>query len=734
MVTTDYEIIFIGDFRELSFRHTTIADQLKALSLVGYRAGIIQLSGDRTNRSIRIHEDVRVLADEGVLAQLDPDQSHKTKLVIAVDPTCFTQKPRRFLRLDAQESLVLVSNGPTSVSGRKLYDWAEVKSNAEDMLGKNVVFAPSGPATRELLERLVPEPNLSDVDWLPSINPNEWRTERVDFCSTRPVLGQSGPASANAWPDNPDQILSLYPGDPGVLVRILNGGAFLGNQVAHFPRNWEVVTSSSLSERDFLSTIDFFVYDHHSDRLSPVDASLLRAMASGAVAILPPAYNAFFGDAAIYSEPHEVRFHVQQLYSDPARYRSLSRAGIETIEQRFSDQAVKSRVVQLIGSPDGQKADGIDRIRTQHSAKPANRRRAMFVTINGVGMGHLTRMLAIAKRCPGSIEPVFVTMSQGLQVIREQGYLAEFIPSRQYLNCDIGQWNRFLRDELNEMISFYDPAVVVFDGNVPYKGLVESINDNPDPWFIWSRRGMWRSRSQHIIDREENFDVVLEPGDLAGADDHGITMQHRERTFDVAPIRLLDNEQLLSREAARAELGLAPDKTTILIQLGARNNFDFQSIHNAALAHIRDRQDVQVAFGEWLISDKPVDLPDAVVRMPGYPFARYFNAFDAAISAVGYNSFHELLFAGIPTILVPNEATEQDNQVARSLYADRHGLAICVRTKDVYRLTAAIDRLLDTDERERIRSRLTVLDQTNGAVEAAALINEMAYSRRIDAT
>ena len=732
MVTADYEIIVLGDFREPSFRHTTIADQLNALCFAGYRTGLIQLSGKRANRSIRIQDEINALIDKEILVQLDPDQRHKAKLVIAVDPLVFNDKPRRSVRLDASQSLVLVPEGPISASGRELYDWARVKVNAAETLGENVVFAPCGPGTRALLERLVPEPRLSDIDWLPAINPAEWQVERPDFCSTRPVLGQSGPASVCAWSDNVDDILSLYPDDPGILVRILNGGAILGNHVAPFPRNWEVITSSTINERNFLATIDFFVYSHHSDRVSPVDASLLRAMASGAVAILPPAFESVFGDAAVYAEPDDVRLHVQQLYNNPDQYRALSRAGIEVVQQEFSDRTVKHRVVALIGNPERQRADGLGRSDSHQRATSKSQRRAMFITINGVGMGHLTRMLAIAKRCPLSVEPVFVTMSQGLKVIREQGYLAEFIPSRQYLNCDIGQWNRFLRDELNEMISFYDPAVVVFDGNVPYQGLMESIKDNPDPWFIWSRRGMWRARSQHIIEREENFDVVLEPGDIAGSDDHGITMHHRERTFDVSPIRLLDNEQLLTREAARAELGLAPEKTTLLIQLGARNNFDFQSIHNAALAHLKNRQDVQVAFGEWLISDKPVDLPDAVVRMPGYPFARYFNAFDAAISAVGYNSFHELLFAGIPTILVPNEATEQDNQVARSLYADRHGLAICIRTKDVYRLTAAIDRLLDPDERERIRSKLATLDQTNGAVQAAALINEMAFSRRID--
>jgi UDP:flavonoid glycosyltransferase YjiC (YdhE family) len=37
-----------------------------------------------------------------------------------------------------------------------------------------------------------------------------------------------------------------------------------------------------------------------------------------------------------------------------------------------------------------------------------------------------------------------------------------------------------------------------------------------------------------------------------------------------------------------------------------------------------------------------------------FPLSRRFRAFDLAVSASGYNSFHELLRFGIPTLFIPN--------------------------------------------------------------------------------
>ena len=732
MATQYYDIVFAGDFREPSFRSTTTTDQLQAVTTAGYKTGLLQLTTERENRPTRIHQDVRDLIDRGRVAHLDPDQAGSAKLLIATEPALFSHRPRRALSIDATASVVLIPQVPFTRTGREPYDWTSIHRHASEVLGADVFWAPMSPLVREQLEQLDPRPRITERDWHACIDSATWRLDRQGYQSSRPVLGRSAAHDEDVWPNQPNEILSLYPDDPRFLVRILNGGPALRKAIGPYPRNWEVLNSSEVSELDFLSSIDFFVHSHHPDRATSIDASLLRAMAGGAVAILPPSLEPAFGDAAVYAEPQQVMSRIWQLYTNRSHYTVVSKAGARIIEERFGPKGLLDRIGALIGPPE-RKSDGpVDGNLPTGVRAPRARRRVMFITINGVGMGHLTRMLAIAKRCPEPIEPVFVTMSQALKVLREQGYLAEFIPSRQYLGCDINQWNAFLRDELNEMLSFYDPAIVVFDGNVPYQGLIDAIKTNEDPWFVWSRRGMWRSDNADIVGRERYFDIVLEPGDLAAADDHGITTRHRDRSHQVKPIRLLDEPDMLSRSDARKELGLDLEKPAVLIQLGAGNNFDYRSIHRTALAHIDERYDADVAVGEWLISDQPSDLPDNIVRMPGYPFARFFKAFDFAISAVGYNSFHELLFAGIPTIFVPNEAMQQDNQLARALYADRQGLAICVRSKEVYRLTATIDRLFLPEERERLKSRLSDLNGSNGAAEVAELIEEMAYSRRVD--
>ncbi|MGI9491982.1 MAG: hypothetical protein ACR2QF_06235, partial [Geminicoccaceae bacterium] len=634
---------------------------------------MIQLKSILIDRPEPLHHDLETMIEEGHVALLDPGLPASAKLVLATDPALFTHLPQRFLRLDAQHRIVIVRKCPINADGDSLYDWSSICQNVNEVLGGPVSFAPLDQAIRHQLDDLDPRPQLTDENWHDVLDAHQWRQRRDGFCGSRPVIGRHGETVSLAWPTSAAALLAAYPDDRQMNVRLLGGGEILKDIIRPYPHNWEVLPAEDTDIKHFLSTLDFYVHTQHPGDIVTLDPSILKAMASGAVAILPPAFEPIFGDAAVYAYLDEIEPTIWRLYADSSAYIARSHAGAGMVQEAFSQAGFVERLRVLIGSPQRHVEDE-GRTNRRHLPNPARgRRRVLFITINGVGMGHLTRMLAIARRCPEPIEPVFLTMSQALKVVREQGFLAEYVPSRTYLNCDLVRWNGYLRDEVVELISFYDPAVVLFDGNVPYQGIIDAIKANPDPWYVWSRRGMWRAGNADILARERFFDAVLEPGDLADDYDHGLTTQYRGRTRRVKPIRLLDSNEMLPRDKAKRELGLDAERPAVLIQLGAGNNFDYRSIHKTAFTHITERHHADIAVGEWLISENPMELPDNVVRLPSYPFARYFNAFDLAISAVGYNSFHELIYAGLPTILVPNEAMEQDNQLARALYADRHG-------------------------------------------------------------
>jgi hypothetical protein len=719
-----YDIIVIGDFRFPGGTSTAVAEELRAQAAAGYRTGLIQLKGPVLKFPHPINPRIRACLDEGLADLLDPEATVAARLVLAHHPSIFTHLPRRALRIEAEARLLVVQHPPLDGLGQPSYDCAAIHRHAEAVLGGDVLWAPIGPAVRAQFAAMDEPPPLFPSDWYGVIEPRRWQVARNGPLEAHPVIGRHSRPDPLKWPDDLATTLAVYPDDPSFIVRILGGGPFLRGLLGVYPRNWQVWPFNAIPPKRFLSTIDFFVYYHHSQWVEAFGHTVIEAMASGAVVILPHHFEALFGEGAIYAEPQEVRAWVRALHADRRAFLEQSRAGCALVAQRFGHRAHVERVRGLIGRP---------RRAARAPGAPRGKRRILFVASNGVGIGHLTRMLAVARRCPAPLEPVFLTFSQAIRLVREQGFLVEYLPFHGLLGCDVQQWNKNLRTELDELIAFYDPPVLVFDGHVPYQGLIDALRDNPEVWSAWCRRGMWQpGRGADAIARERHFDAVVEPRDLAGDHDRGLTTQSRERTRLVAPIRLLDRDDLLPPSEARAALGIDPSRPAVLLQLGAGNNYDYTALRRSAIALLRERHDADVRMALWPIAQQEIELPEGVGSISEYPLSRYLGAFDLVISAAGYNSFHEVLLAGVPAIFVPNEHPQQDDQLARAQFAERQGLGACVRVRDVYRLSASIDRLLTADERQRIAARCAALDTSNGASELATFIEEMAYSRKVD--
>jgi hypothetical protein len=341
-------------------------------------------------------------------------------------------------------------------------------------------------------------------------------------------------------------------------------------------------------------------------------------------------------------------------------------------------------------------------------------------------MGHLTRLLAVARRLPDSIAAVFLTMSQALSAIHQFGFHAEYVPSFRDTRSDMRSWNAWLAKVLEHILDAYSIQAVVFDGNVVYPGIRDATSDRENCPLIWIRRGMWRPDQDNVqsLQSGENVDLIIEPGDIAAEFDSGASADHRERVVMIDPIRLLDPHEILPRDESCGRLGLDPDQRYVLIQLGTGNNYNYFDLIGDAIRIIKESRAGQPVLVQWLTADTTLDLWPDVTRLRCFPISRYYRAFDFTISAAGYNSFNEIISYGVPSVFAPNLNRAMDDQSARAAYADQHGAAVHLDHEMLPELERVLAVMFEEEHRRAMTDKCLRIAKPNGAERAARLISE----------
>src|SRR5581483_370632 len=175
---------------------------------------------------------------------------------------------------------------------------------------------------------------------------------------------------------------------------------------------------------------------------------------------------------------------------------------------------------------------------------------------------------------------------------------------------------------------------------------------------------------------------------------------------------------------AERELGLAPGRLNVLVQLGQGEGV--AAAAERCLRHLAAVEGVQVAAPASTLAGL-AEPPPGVVRLGArYPIGRYLAAFDAAIAAAGYNAFHELLELGPPALFVPMER-QTDDQAARARFAAARGLALAAAGPDDPGLERLLGELLDAGRRQAIASALGAARGASGAAEAARWLAGLAH-------
>ncbi|MBE1877120.1 glycosyltransferase [Myceligenerans pegani] len=399
---------------------------------------------------------------------------------------------------------------------------------------------------------------------------------------------------------------------------------------------------------------------------------------------------------------------------------------LRTVAEQGRAAAEASAVATRHAGGDDRRVGGNER-RVGGNERPGTpdgqRPRVLFVTSNGSGMGHLTRLLAIARAGDEDFESHFLSLSTAAEIAARRGRPTVYVESQAVSGLSWGEWNRRFASVMREQLRRISPSAVVFDGIQIFRGVHEATAEFGIP-LVWVCRGLWKDavpRDQLRAWRDVAQAVIL-PAERPLVPDHVASPLGDEDAglHVVAPIVGVRRSEVLSRTTAIDELGLEEGKKHVLVQLGSGALGSRSDLERAVV-------DAVTALGaDWepVVFRSPLSAetrgPDGIRTVREYPMSVFLDAFEFSVTSAGYNTVHENLRHGQPAVYVADANMLADDQQLRATRAAEAGLGLVVRRRD--EIAAAIRTLSEAGERSRMTARLSEVSADDGARAAARRI------------
>jgi hypothetical protein len=214
------------------------------------------------------------------------------------------------------------------------------------------------------------------------------------------------------------------------------------------------------------------------------------------------------------------------------------------------------------------------------------RLRVIFYAVNGLGLGHLTRLLGLARALrrqrPGC-EILFLTSSEASHLVYREGFASVKLPSRNAARRGEVQGATFTRlgqSVVWSALSAFDPHALVVDTFAlgSWQELGPVLRWPMRKVFVFRAQKAARARDPLLNEALKAYDLVLIPHHTGGDEvsPADLALPPQTRTVWTGPMTLRGPSELLSRSQARAALvrdgyfpgGLGEDDTLGLVALG----------------------------------------------------------------------------------------------------------------------------------------------------------------------
>ncbi|MEE4186883.1 MAG: glycosyltransferase [Roseobacter sp.] len=353
--------------------------------------------------------------------------------------------------------------------------------------------------------------------------------------------------------------------------------------------------------------------------------------------------------------------------------------------------------------------------------------KTVFFPTNGNGMGHAQRCALIAEEMDPKSERLFTAFPSCVDMLQNRGFsCVPLVPrSPDHSEDYAADLLNYLR--LRSIVKAGDR--IVFDGGYVFDSVYRLISSLQTS-AIWIRRGLWRAGQINpvALERERAFSKVIVPTEAFAELNTDYSFgDHIAKVGPVVRQHRLDGREIKTLRNRLADQFDRRVDTLVVTMLGGGVASERTAQTQLLCSILEQRENCVHLVVAW---------PNAVVSNGLYGWKNSYvvqthhaldlcQAADLTISAAGYNSFHEILYAHVPAILIPQSAPYMDDQERRARAAVERGVSGFVQESELLNLEREVSAFLDDGKADEVRSALrdTNLPEPGNSA-AAELITE----------
>jgi glycosyltransferase involved in cell wall biosynthesis len=320
-----FDVIDVSDFRLPGGNTSSIGEELKAQKKEGLTTGLIQMPLYGFSREKPLSDRIQSQIDEEKVQWIGVEEKVSCDILILRHPPVLQDDKRLVSKVRTDNIAVVINQAPRRDYGGPIektfiYDFAKCNANLLKYFGTEGVWYPNGSVLRDTLKTQHKEEIdkliFAEKDWANIIDISEWeRTSRPEKGS-KIRIGRHSRDHYVKWPNDAETIRQVYPNSDRYEIHVLGGARSVKRVVSPLPKNWRVYEFGSMQPKDFLASLDVFVYFHHPDWVEPFGRNIFEAMTVGVPVITAPHFKSLYRDAAIYAHPAEVQEKIEELMQD----------------------------------------------------------------------------------------------------------------------------------------------------------------------------------------------------------------------------------------------------------------------------------------------------------------------------------------------------------------------------------------------------------------------------------